>query len=126
MRIILVTGAGGAGRTTVAAATALAEARAGRRVLLVSPDGDPTGDAYGTTDAATGGTGDTGGVGETAGRLTVLRPDPAGDFRREFLALQARSGTVFDLLGAAPFEDAELTELPGSRQFALLRALRTA
>ncbi|MER6476415.1 ArsA family ATPase [Streptomyces filamentosus] len=127
MRIILVTGAGGAGRTTVAAATALAEARAGRRVLLVSPDGEaygePDGDAYGTTGAATGGAG---GAGETAGRLTVLRPDPAGDFRREFLALQARSGTVLDLLGAAPFEDAELTELPGSRQFALLRALRTA
>lgn len=55
-----------------------------------------------------------------------MRPDPAADFRREFLALQARSGAALDLLGAAPFEDAELTELPGSRQFALLRALRDA
>ncbi|MGA5065961.1 ArsA family ATPase [Streptomyces exfoliatus] len=105
MRIILVTGLGGAGRTTVAAATALAEARAGRRVLLVSEDADPL----------LGGDG-----------LRVLRPAPAADFRREFLALQARSGTALDLLGAAPFEDAELTELPGSRQFALLRSLRDA
>ncbi|WP_030547428.1 ArsA family ATPase [Streptomyces exfoliatus] len=105
MRIILVTGLGGAGRTTVAAATALAEARAGRRVLLVSEDADPL----------------LGGEG-----LRVLRPAPAADFRREFLALQARSGTALDLLGTAPFEDAELTELPGSRQFALLRALRDA
>ncbi|MER5965579.1 ArsA-related P-loop ATPase [Streptomyces sp. NPDC002057] len=105
MRIILVTGAGGAGRTTVAAATALAEARAGRRVLLVSEDADPLLDGDG---------------------LRVLRPRPAADFRREFLALQARSGTALDLLGAAPFEDAELTELPGSRQFALLRSLRDA
>ncbi|MFI8422775.1 ArsA family ATPase [Streptomyces sp. NPDC085479] len=113
MRIILVTGAGGAGRTTVATATALAEAHAGRRVLLVPGDTDPAGTAP-AEDAAGPGT------------LTVLRPDPAGDFRREFLALQARSGTVLDLLGAAPFEDAELTELPGSRQFALLRALREA
>ncbi|MEU2656998.1 ArsA-related P-loop ATPase [Streptomyces sp. NPDC007325] len=115
MRIILVTGAGGAGRTTVATATALAEAHAGRRVLLVPGDTDPAGTAP-AEDAA----------GAGPGTLTVLRPDPAGDFRREFLALQARSGTVLDLLGAAPFEDAELTELPGSRQFALLRALREA
>ncbi|MFD7960149.1 ArsA-related P-loop ATPase [Streptomyces zaomyceticus] len=105
MRIILVTGLGGAGRTTVAAATALAEARAGRRVLLVSEDADPL-------------------PGE--GGLKVLRPAPAADFRREFLALQARSSTALDLLGALPFEDAELTELPGSRQFALLRSLRDA
>ncbi|MDX2558379.1 ArsA-related P-loop ATPase [Streptomyces sp. TX20-6-3] len=105
MRIILVTGSGGAGRTTVAAATALAEARAGRRVLLVSEDVEPL-------PAQDG--------------LRVLRPRPAGDFRREFLALQARSSTALDLLGAVPFEDAELTELPGSRQFALLRALRDA
>ncbi|MFD4374888.1 ArsA family ATPase [Streptomyces sp. NPDC058486] len=120
MRIILVTGAGGAGRTTVATATALAEAHAGHRVLLVPGDTDPAGgseEAGPAEDAARA---------AGPGTLTVLRPDPAGDFRREFLALQARSGTVLDLLGAAPFEDAELTELPGSRQFALLRAVREA
>ncbi|WP_341623079.1 ArsA-related P-loop ATPase [Streptomyces sp. B6(2022)] len=105
MRIILVTGLGGAGRTTVAAATALAEARAGRRVLLVSEDAAPLPDHDG---------------------LRLLRPRPAEDFRREFLTLQDRSATALDLLGAAPFEDAELTELPGSRPFALLRALRDA
>ncbi|MFE0704845.1 ArsA-related P-loop ATPase [Streptomyces sp. NPDC058872] len=106
MRIILVTGTGGAGRTTVAAATALAGAHAGRRVLLVSEDTAPLPDAE--------------------GRLRVLRPEPAADFRREFLALQARSGAALDLLGTAPLEEAELTELPGSRPFALLRALRDA
>ncbi|MET8970610.1 ArsA family ATPase [Streptomyces hydrogenans] len=116
MRIILVTGAGGAGRTTVAVATALAEAHAGRRVLLVPGDADPA--RPGPVADLTGAAG--------PGTLTVLRPDPAGDFRREFLALQARSSTALDLLGASPFEDAELTELPGSRQFALLRAVREA
>ncbi|AJF64769.1 ArsA family ATPase [Streptomyces vietnamensis] len=108
MRIILVTGPGGAGRTTLAAATALAEAQAqaqaqaGRQVLLVSEDADPM------------------------EGVKLLRPRPGDDFRREFLALQARSSAALDLLGTAPFEDAELTELPGSRQFALLRALRDA
>ncbi|WP_128976791.1 ArsA family ATPase [Streptomyces roseicoloratus] len=106
MWITLVTGTAGAGRTSVALGTALAEARAGRRVLLVSADADPAAVA-----------------GED---LSLLAPDPAADFRREFLALQARSTTALDLLGAAPFEDAELTELPGSRDFALLRSLRDA
>ncbi|WMX47476.1 ArsA-related P-loop ATPase [Streptomyces roseicoloratus] len=106
MWITLVTGTACAGRTSVALGTALAEARAGRRVLLVSADADPAAVA-----------------GED---LSLLAPDPAADFRREFLALQARSTTALDLLGAAPFEDAELTELPGSRDFALLRSLRDA
>ncbi|WP_418956610.1 ArsA family ATPase [Streptomyces tritici] len=107
MRIILVTGPGGAGRTTVAAATALAAARAGRRVVLVSAEADAV-------------------LGDVPEGLDVLRPDAGGDFRREFLALQERSAAALDLLGAAPFEDAELTELPGSTEFALLRALRDA
>ncbi|MCT4355281.1 ArsA family ATPase [Streptomyces sp. Je 1-79] len=102
MGIMLVTGAGGAGRTTVATAAALAQARAGRNVLLVSGEADE-------------------GLG-----VDVLRPTPAADFRREFLALQERSATALDLLGATPFEEAELTELPGSAPFALLRALRDA
>ncbi|MFF4172706.1 ArsA-related P-loop ATPase [Streptomyces sp. NPDC001744] len=171
MRIILVTGLGGAGRTTVAAATALAEARAGRRVLLVSEDAGEAVEAGGHGEAVeAGGHGEAveaGGHGEAVGSvepvefrtadlpgggppdedlpgdglpggglptgrlpgggsLRVLRPAPAADFRREFLALQARSGAALDLLGAAPFEDAELTELPGSRAFALLRSLREA
>lgn len=111
MRIILVTGPGGAGRTTVAAATALVEAWAGRRVLLLAADG---------------GTGTVLDDGELPGSLTVLRPETGAGFRREFLAIQSRAGTAFDLLGAAPFEEAELTELPGSRSFAQLRALRDA
>ncbi|MEU8518613.1 ArsA-related P-loop ATPase [Streptomyces sp. NPDC048577] len=111
MRIILVTGPGGAGRTTVAAATALVEAWAGRRVLLLAADG---------------GTGTVLDDAELPGSLTVLRPETGAGFRREFLAIQSRAGTAFDLLGAAPFEEAELTELPGSRSFAQLRALRDA
>ncbi|MET9952685.1 ArsA-related P-loop ATPase [Streptomyces sp. NPDC006339] len=124
MRIILVTGTGGAGRTVIAAGTALAEARAGRRVLLVSADAErmaglPAGEG---PVRLTDGEADPQGPGS----LHLLVPDPAADFRREFLAFQARSTTALELLGAAPFEDAELTEPPGSGHFALLRALRDA
>ncbi|WP_308403761.1 ArsA-related P-loop ATPase [Streptomyces sp. Vc17.3-30] len=38
MRTVLVTGPGGAGRTTLAAATARAAARTGTRVLLLTAD----------------------------------------------------------------------------------------
>lgn len=41
MRTVLVTGPGGAGRTTIAAATALAAARDGARTLLISADPIP-------------------------------------------------------------------------------------
>ncbi|GGT22749.1 hypothetical protein GCM10014713_14450 [Streptomyces purpureus] len=58
--------------------------------------------------------------------LWAVRVDSGADFRRELLALQDRAGAALDLLGAAPLEDAELTELPGSTHFALLRALRDA
>ncbi|NEC70894.1 ArsA-related P-loop ATPase, partial [Streptomyces rochei] len=42
MRTILITGPGGSGRTTVAAATALAAARRGTRTLLLGADRDDT------------------------------------------------------------------------------------
>ena len=38
MRVILFTGKGGVGKTTVAAATAVRAARAGRRTLVMSTD----------------------------------------------------------------------------------------
>ncbi|MEU9496981.1 ArsA-related P-loop ATPase, partial [Streptomyces sp. NPDC048215] len=84
MRTVLVTGPGGAGRTTVAAATALAAARSGRRTLLVSADEVP---------ALPAGTEDT-------ERLTSVRIDSAAHFRDELLELQDRASGVLDLLGA--------------------------
>ncbi|MFE3097275.1 ArsA family ATPase [Streptomyces sp. NPDC059248] len=118
MRTVLVTGLGGAGRTTVAAATAAAAARRGRRTLLLSagpghalaaPLGLP---APPTATPA-----------ETAPGLWATRVDSAADFRAELLELQRRAAPALDLLGASPLADEELTELPGSAQFALLRAI---
>ncbi|RCH69552.1 ArsA family ATPase [Streptomyces sp. SDr-06] len=104
MRTVLVTGPGGAGRTTVAAATALAAARRGTRVTLLTADRLP---------------------GELAG-VTVRHIDAAAHFRTEFLAFQDRAGAALDLLGASRLDAEELTELPGAEQLALLSALREA
>ncbi|MEU3182868.1 ArsA-related P-loop ATPase [Streptomyces sp. NPDC006923] len=116
MRTVLVTGPGGAGRTTIAAATALAAARRGRRVLLLS--GDPLDELLGTP-VATEPTGVTDG-------LWAARIDSGEHFRTELLALQERAAAGLDLLGARKLAGEELTELPGSEQFALLHALRRA
>ncbi|MYV57580.1 ArsA-related P-loop ATPase, partial [Streptomyces sp. SID3212] len=119
MRTVLVTGPGGAGRTTVAAATALATARSGGRTLLLSAD--PLGTLLGTPPGP--GPADPARV---ADGLWAARVDSGDHFRTELLTLQERVTPALDLLGARPLRQEELTELPGSGQFALLHALRRA
>ncbi|MFJ8211676.1 ArsA family ATPase [Streptomyces sp. NPDC096033] len=106
---LLVTGPGGAGRTTVAAATALAAARAGQRVLLLCDD-DPW----------------PGGGAPAPDGLRLARIDSGEEFRTELAALQERGATLLGMLGGSPLGAEELTELPGAEQFALLRGLRRA
>ncbi|WP_171115410.1 MULTISPECIES: ArsA family ATPase [unclassified Streptomyces] len=119
MRTILITGPGGSGRTTVAAATALAAARAGIRTLVLGTDPtDTLGAALGT---ATGPA-----PVEAAPGLTAWRPDAAAGFREDLAGLQERASTVLDLLGASPLDPEELTPLPGAEELAILRALRDA
>lgn len=113
MRTVLVTGPGGAGRTTVAAATALAGARRGARTLLISADvipGFPS-----ATEPA-----------QVTGSLWSVRTDSAEHFRGELLALQDQLSAVLGLLGGNRLDGEELTELPGSDQLALLHSLRRA
>ncbi|MGW0914174.1 ArsA family ATPase [Streptomyces sp. NPDC002784] len=119
MRTILITGPGGSGRTTVAAATALAAARAGDRVLVLSADrADTLGAVLGTP---------TGPEPLAAGeRLTAWRPDAAAGFRDDLTAFQERATTALDLLGASRLDPEEVTPLPGAEELTLLRALRDA
>ncbi|KAB1987995.1 ArsA family ATPase [Streptomyces triticiradicis] len=119
MRTILITGQGGTGRTTVAAATALRAAREGTRTLVLTADrtdtlgavlGVPTGPD--PVEAAPG--------------LTAWRPDAAARFRDDLTAFQRRATTALDLLGASRLDAEEVTPLPGAEELALLRALRDA
>ncbi|WP_217252764.1 ArsA family ATPase [Streptomyces sp. AC602_WCS936] len=119
MRTILITGPGGSGRTTVAAATALAAARQGTRTLLLGADRDDTlGAALGVRTGPEPVTVEPG--------LTARRPDPAQGFRDDLAALQDRAASALDLLGASRLDPEELTPLPGADELALLRALRDA
>ncbi|MFJ6511386.1 ArsA-related P-loop ATPase [Streptomyces sp. NPDC091406] len=113
MRTVLVTGPGGAGRTTVAAATALAAAAHGSRALLISAEAIPG------FPAATGPT-------RVTDRLDHARIDSGEHFRAELTELQNRASGLLDLLGAGRLAGEELTELPGSPQLALLHTLRRA
>ncbi|MFI6607334.1 ArsA-related P-loop ATPase [Streptomyces sp. NBC_01336] len=113
MRTVLVTGLGGAGRTTVAAATALAGARGGARTLLISADAVP---GFPTATEPTG----------VTDGLWFVRIDSGAHFRSELLALQDQLSGVLDLLGGNRMDGEELTELPGSAELALLHSLRRA
>ncbi|WDF37488.1 ArsA-related P-loop ATPase [Streptomyces sp. T12] len=119
MRTILITGPGGSGRTTVAAATALTAAAGGTRTLVLSADRtDTLGAALGvaTGPAPT----------EVAPQLTAWRPDAATGFRDDLAAFQERATAALDLLGASRLDPEEVTPLPGAEELALLRALRDA
>ncbi|WP_340562117.1 ArsA family ATPase [Streptomyces sp. GSL17-111] len=104
-RTVLVTGTGGAGRSTVAAATALAAAREGRRTVLIGPE--PLPEALHAVDG-----------------LRHVRLDAARTFRSAALDLQSRGKAALDFLGASALEEDELTEPPGAAAFTLLHTLR--
>ncbi|MDJ0341127.1 ArsA-related P-loop ATPase [Streptomyces sp. H10-C2] len=112
MRTVLVTGPGGAGRTTAAAATAVSAARQGARTLLLSTDRGASLDTVldGAAAAVPG--------------LRAHRIDTQATFRADARDVQSRLGSLLDLLGAEPLDPEELTELPGADSLALLRALR--
>ncbi|MGC0341417.1 ArsA family ATPase [Streptomyces sp. SLBN-8D4] len=119
MRTILITGPGGSGRTTVAAATALAAAREGTRTLVLSADRT---DTLGTVLGATTGPTPT----QVTPTLTAWRPDATAGFRDDLAAFQDRASHVLDLLGASRLDPEEVTPLPGAEELTLLRALRDA
>ncbi|WP_406434911.1 ArsA family ATPase [Streptomyces sp. NBC_00631] len=119
MRTILITGPGGSGRTTVAAATALRAAAEGTPTLVLSADRT---DTLGTVLGAATGAEPT----RLTPTLTAWRPDAAARFREDLTAFQSRAANVLDLLGASSLDAEELTPLPGAEELSFLRALRDA
>ncbi|MFI7273410.1 ArsA-related P-loop ATPase [Streptomyces sp. NPDC049879] len=120
-RVLFVTGPGGDGTSTVAAATAHAAARAGTATLLLSAEAPARlaallGAAPPVWPA----------VARDGARPAAARIDPAADFRAAVLAGQRRARPFLDALGAGDLDDDELTELPGARDLALLHAVRRA
>ncbi|EDY59210.2 MULTISPECIES: ArsA-related P-loop ATPase, partial [Streptomyces] len=113
------TGPGGSGRTTIAAATALAAAREGTRTLVLSADRT---DTLGTVLGAKTGPTPT----QVTPTLTAWRPDATAGFRDDLAAFQDRASHVLDLLGASRLDPEEVTPLPGAEELTLLRALRDA
>ncbi|GAB2708338.1 ArsA family ATPase [Kitasatospora kifunensis] len=116
-RTVLVTGDPTA-VPAVAAATALHAAGRGLRTLLLAAD-----DPHRMVDELLGarlGAAAT----EVDDNLWAARIEEQQAFRNAVAALDGKLRTGFDLLGVEPLEPDELTALPGTRQLALLRALR--
>lgn len=120
MRIILVTGKGGVGKTTVAAATALASADSGYRTLVTSTD-----PAHSLADALTVSLGSD--PGEVVPGLDGQQIDTQEQLDRYWGSIRDQLIEVLDWGGAAGIEAEEFLVFPGMDElFALLEVNRHA
>ncbi|MFE9421869.1 ArsA-related P-loop ATPase [Kitasatospora sp. NPDC006697] len=116
-RLVLVTGDVPAIPAVAAASAAHAAGRGLRTLLLAADDPHRLVDeelGHRLADAAA----------ELEPGLWARRLDEQQAFRQAVAGLDGRLRTGYDLLGVEPLEAEELTALPGTRQLALLRALR--
>lgn len=117
MRLVLVTGKGGAGKTTVAAATAASVAAQGRKVLLVSIDtAHSLADALGTplADAPL----------EVESGLSAMQVDPQVRAERGWAATRRYLVEVLGRAGMGAVAAEELAVLPGVAELLALDSVR--
>lgn len=131
MRLLLVAGKGGVGKTTLAAATAVAAARDGARTLVVSTD-----PAHSLTDAL-GMTGETGRAVEwrhaaepvevpgVPGRLDVLQVDTRARLDSAWTSLRTAVGGLLGGAGIDPLVAEEVAAVPGVDDVLALLELRS-
>lgn len=120
MRTLLFTGKGGVGKTTIAAATAAAAARAGHKTLVLSTDpAHSLADALGLPEPAVGQ-----GIVEVADSLWLLHVDVQARFSVAWSEIQQYLLQVMDSAGVDPIEAEELTVLPGAEEVLALLEVR--
>ena len=117
MRILLFTGKGGVGKSTVAAGTAALSAAGGHRTLVLSTDpAHSLADAFGAL------------VGpeptEVAPLLFVQQVDAQLRFEQSWAEIQRYLLSVLDVAGVDPVAAEELTVIPGAEEVLALLELR--
>lgn len=121
-RIVLFTGKGGVGKTTVAAATAVHAARQGRRVLLTSTD-----PAHSLADAIDQPLGDGPtpvGIGEGAGQLLAQQIDAQARLEHHWRDVRDYLVELLAFGGVGEIQAEELVLLPGLDEIFSLLDLR--
>ena len=117
MRILLFTGKGGVGKSTLAAATACASAAAGHRTLVLSTDA-----AHSLADALD--VPATSEPTEAAPDLWVQHVDAQVRFERSWRDIQGYLLSVLDVAGVDPVAAEELTVIPGAEEVLALLEVR--
>lgn len=118
MRVILFTGKGGVGKTTVAAATALACADRGLRTVAMSTD-----PAHSLGDSFDVDLGD--GLVEVAPGLTAQQLDPTSRLEESWGEIRSFLREVIDWAGLEGMEAEELSVVPGLDELFALTDVRT-
>jgi arsenite-transporting ATPase len=127
VRVLLLAGKGGAGTTTVAAATALTAARAGIKTLLLSTDASPLRDVLSLRPGALRSTGRP--VArevplEVEAGLAVLQAEPSAPAGGSYGDLRRDVSHVLDAAGTQGVEAEDLLRLTGLEDLTFLCSLR--
>jgi arsenite-transporting ATPase len=117
VRILLFTGKGGVGKSTVAAATATLAARSGLRTLVLSTDAAHSlADAFGVDVGAE--------PAQVAPLLFVQQVDAQLRFEQSWAEIQGYLLSVLEVAGVDPVAAEELTVIPGAEEVLALLELR--
>jgi arsenite/tail-anchored protein-transporting ATPase len=117
VRILLFTGKGGVGKSTIAAATAALSAEAGRRTLVLSTDAAHSlADAYGVSVGSE--------PEQVAPDLYVHQVDAQQRFEDSWAEIQGYLLSVLEVAGVDPVAAEELTVIPGAEEVLALLELR--